>query len=1527
MSARKLNSAATASSTAPYPPRRRSSGVLSSSTTGSDQSVSAVSLPSAATAVALTVKKSGTKSRTYASFTSLAAPQATVVASSDVHAPHLSAKVLAGTNKLTPVRTRAVAAIPLSRTAPPPPVARESVPSLPLPAAVAAVQHASPLSSSTATNIAGAALRPRGSSSTESVSAPPAAVGVPEASPAAANESSKTGLSTSSTSPPPPTAKPASNHVDANTNLAAAPPAVSVPRAEKLQASGSAPARGLRRLSSASYNSVKGVNRVPGAAATPSTPAPEAAAAHADPIGAPTARQRASAPTAIPSKQNGHLASAAALSAVSTTASGASSSAVAQASLKSSVSSSVIAKRKVLRRAGTGTATSRPPSTATSRRPSLSCTATADSATAPTRDSSVLLPQSRSSGGAAPTLGVESAPSTALNTARTTGPTAANTPTSTYAAVSSSTATRLSRGPVVSEEWARSIIKPGDEKLLYRAAAAAEPGFTRTSSSISMGGATTSSAWQVRTMRSLKNGTQLRRAQETVLRQRYGETPTPGWRSAKAASIGAGSAVSVSSGGSVSRFGSTVKRSGTRLQHRREEGEDRQRSFMAAVATPRSENGEGVGGGCASHLSTAVDSASPTPSRISDISINTVKRGSSRLSGGGARPLLEQSTGCTPMPTGLMVQRRSPSLTLFAKPSPRMFSTPSPRGSFRGPELKNILGVSSGPYCAGNEELTRLTSVREEMLHALMHSAPPPAASAAAEESSAAPAAASAPTPNDEGNADVLEGSAPLLLAMNVGAQAHEIALVPSASPSTGTQSRQRVYSVDLRSGASIDKSAVADTAQPRWRFATGGVTPILASSIRQQPGNAVFRPPPEPPGAAAEAGATSGLTSARPTLDSSVLASGAPHAASQPTPRQLRRPAVMVKLSSLQSPNVVAERVRLELVRHEQQQLDMACSGQAGAAARPSKATAGQLLTATSIEAEARRLLLDPFFPLISEENYQRLVLQNNEYKARKELLASIRATQTTAAALSHSCGSPPPVPPLNVGAVPRAARALEMDLAEADEPVPARPLTAAALASTRAPTAAAVTPLSPSATLASAAITGSTPPRRPSVQYGGPVPCATFSPPRATSPSSNTSNLTSPTAGSATALGGATAFPARDGKLHMNAVIPSEKLGSIKSLTAGAVWYAASESTAPSAAQPFLNASLLASTAGGVEAGGTSSSPTCLRSTSSTPSCSSSRNVTRRSSLLRNAQQHPQLQTTATVMPSRSHSTDDEDSTASDEAVDLAEGELYKALPHWGPFRTSHAAELSASDAVGQKRATKRVTCTAGTTTSRAKATAANKKKLAHGETASALSSTGSIPSLPSMAPVLSPAMAEELRAYMHVFLKRYRRVDAVVAEEMRPVPESPLALQRAIRHSLRLSNGHSASVTDGEEAVELDDPLDDGSYHSQNVQYVLDLVGSLLQAETSFCEDDAEQTASGAPPSTAAAERQKKQRVPGAELIALVMGRPTPSFGKGMADSTAPDCIRSDAGRAATPQPIFKLRDPELRAVELMFVSDAS
>ena len=33
-------------------------------------------------------------------------------------------------------------------------------------------------------------------------------------------------------------------------------------------------------------------------------------------------------------------------------------------------------------------------------------------------------------------------------------------------------------------------------------------------------------------------------------------------------------------------------------------------------------------------------------------------------------------------------------------------------------------------------------------------------------------------------------------------------------------------------------------------------------------------------------------------------------------------------------------------------------------------------------------------------------------------------------------------------------------------------------------------------------------------------------------------------------------------------------------------------------------------------------------------------------------------------------------------------------------------------------------------------------------------------------------------------------------------------------------------------------MDDPLDDGSYQQQNVQYVLDLFGNVMQSSNTFC-----------------------------------------------------------------------------------------
>ncbi|CAC9543092.1 hypothetical_protein_-_conserved [Leishmania infantum] len=1545
MPAKKLSSAAKVSSTATHPPRRRTSGLLGGSTNDSEQGGSAASLPSTATGVAQPLKRSGIKSRNSINYTSFSAQQAAAVTSSgDAHAPHVRTKVPVATAKAASGRPRAVAVIPANHTTPPPPAARESVPSPPNPAAAAAVQNAPPLGSSSTTTTAGAVRRARFGIHTPSVTAPSAAVDPPGASPAAQNGSPKTSLPTLPTGPPSlPTAKRVTHHTDVDINRTVVSPASVGSWAAKLQPRCSFPASGPRRLSSSSSHAIKATSSAPAAAATPSTAASEAAAAEADPREAPAARQYASALLAVASKPNGQSKSAADPSTDSTAAPGTSSS-VAQASLESRGQSlSVMGKKKVMRRASAGTATSRPPSTATSRRPSVSCIATADSTAAATRDSSVLYPQPQSSCSAAPTLDAESAPSTALNTARTAGPAAVKTPTNAGSAVSAGTATPLPRGPVVSEEWARSIIKPGDENLLYRATAAATTysGFACTPSGISISGGAASAAWQASAARSSINDTQLRRAQETVLRLRNAETPTPRWRSTKAASVGAGSAVSVASGGSGSRFGSTVKRSGTRLQRRRQEDEDRQRSLMETMAMPAGENGGSVSGGRASNPGTAAGSASPTPSRISEASTNTMMRGGGRLSGGSARPLLEQLPGGASVPVDIMGQRRSPSLKLFAKPSPRTFSTPSPRGSTGAPGLKTTFGVSNGPYYAGNEELTRLTWVREEMLRALMQSAAPPAASAVTRENSAAAAAPSMPSPKDGSDANALEGSASSVLTMHFDPQVGETAPVSPAFSSAGKRPRQRVYSVDLRGATGSDESAppkqspAADVTQPRGRLAGSGTTPLLASSIRQKPGNSVFVSRPAPPGSPVRVGATPGPTSARPTLDSSAFASGAPPAAPAAAARQQRRTAVTVAMCSLQSPNTLAERVRLELVRQEQQQPAAVRTGQMQAAAPSSAPAANQRPTATPIDAATRLLLLDPLFPLISEENYQRLVLQNDEYTTRKALLAHIGATPPLPSSASLLYESPSPVPPLDVDKKPRrsgaevppAARALEMDLAEADEAAPSRSLTAAALTST--PAAAAAAPPSPSASPPNAATIGSTPRRRPSVQYGGPALYATFSPSRVPSPSPTASGLTSPTAGPAVGLGGATSS-ARDGKLLVNAVMPTEKSGSIKSLAVGGVWYAASpmsEITGQSTAQLSLNASLLVSVGGSGALGGTGNSPIRMRSTSPTASCSSSRNATRRGSLLRSVQQHLQPQAATAATPSRSDSTGDEVSTASDEAVDVAEVELCKALPRWGPFRTPHAAASSDSDVVEQECATKPGTIAGDTTTGAAMATAPRKtKKSAHGEASPVVSPTGSTPSPLSMAPALSLAMAEELQAYVHVFLKRYRNVDVVTAKEMGPVPETPLALQRAIRRSLRLSAGDRANAADDKDAVELEDSLDDGSYHSQNVQYVLDLLGSLLQSETSFCEDDAARAASGAHPWTAAAQRHTKKRATGAQLIAAVMGRPASSSGEVTAGGAVPKHTRSVAARSAAVRPALKLRDPELRAVELMFVNDA-
>ncbi|GET92576.1 hypothetical protein, conserved [Leishmania tarentolae] len=1543
---KKLGSSAKVSSTAAHPPRQRTSLLLSSSTNDSEQGASAALPPSAARAVAQPMRRSGTKSRASVSYVSLSAHQATAAASSgDAHPPHVGTKVPAVTAKTVSGRPRAVAAIPANHTAPPPPGARESVPPNSSPAAAAVVPNAPRPGSSPATPTAGAVRRARFGTSTPSITAPSSIVDAPGVLPEASNGSSKTDLPTLSPRPPSlAISKLGPHHADVDSNRTAVPPASAGSWTTKPQGRCSLSGSGPRRLSSSSSNAIKATSSAPAPAAAPSTSTPEVAAAQAD-IRVPlAARQRGSALTAVNSKPSRQSRDVADPSTDSVVAPLASPPSVVQVSLKSRQFVSVIGKKKVMRRASTGTAPSQPPSAATSRRPSVSCTTMADNTVAPTRDPSVVHSQSQNNCSTAPTFDAEGTPSTTLITARTSGRTTIKTPTNPGNTASADTVTPLVRGPVVSEEWARSIIKPGDENLLYQATAARTTfsRFAYTPSGMSMGGGAASAARQPRsTGRNSINDTQLRRAQAAVLRLRNAETPTPGWCSTKAVSVGAASAVSVASGGSGSRFGSTVKRSGTCLRHRQED-EDRQRLLTKTTVTPAGENGESVDGGRASNTATAVGSASPTPSRISEASANTMMRGGGRLSGCSAHTLFEQLSGGATVPADAMGQRCSTSLKLFAKPSPRAFSTPSPRGSTGTPGLKTTFSVSSGPYYAGNEELTRLTCVREEMLLALMQSSAPPAAPAVMEENSASATVSSTGCPKVGSDADALEGFASSALTMHVDPEIGKTVLVSSAPPVSGKRPRQRVYSVDLHGSASNEsappkQSPAADATQPRGRLASSATSPMLASSIRQKPGNSVVASRLAPPGATVGTGATPPPTSARPTLDSSAIASGAPPAAlaAAAAARQQRRTGVTVSMSSLQSPNTVAEQLRLALVRQEQQRPAAVRVRQIRAAAPSSVPTTNESPMATSSDAATRLLLLDPLFPIVSEENYQRLVLQNDEYTARRVLLAHMSGTQPPPLSTSRSHESPPPVPPLDMdrkwprtGAeVPPAARALEIDLAEAEEVAPSLSLTVAALTPTRAAPAAA--PPSPTTSPFNAATNGSTQPRRPSVQYGGPALYAAFSPPRLPSPPPAASGVTSPTAGAAVGLGGPTSSTC-DGKFLVNSVMPTENSGSVKVLAPGGGWYAPtpmSELTRQSTAQLSLSASLLVSGGGGGAVGGANNSPMRMHSTSPTASCSSSRNVTRRGSLLRNVQQHLQPQAKTAITSSCSDSTDDEDSTASDEAVDLAEVELCKLLPLWGPFRTSHAASPPHSDVVQQECATKPRTVTGDATTGVVTTTAAcTTKKSAHGETPPVVLPTRSTPSRLPTAPVLLPAMTEELQAYVHLFLKRYRDADAASAKDMGPIPETPLALQRAIRRSLLLSTGRSANAAGDEDAVELEDPLDDGSYHSQNVQYVLDLLGSILQVETSFCEDDAAQAASDARSLDAAPKRHTKKRVSGTQLIEAVMGKHASLSSDGTAGGVLSKYTETTAARSAVKRPVLKLRDPELRAVELMFIHDA-
>jgi hypothetical protein len=1292
--------------------------------------------------------------------------------------------------------------------------------------------------------------------------------------------------------------------------------------------------------------------------------------------------------------------------------------------------------------AAAAAASSRPSNALASRRSSArgsvsSVPTTAASTAPPTRDPSIAQPQlqshshanaSNTNATAAGTTAVpplaletESFTSTALNTAReSVSELESSVPNTTFITSQSNTVApmsgfsslpRRSHGPVISEEWTRSIIKPGDEQLLY---APANVAFVRTPSGTAVKGARGAASITRKSSkgRSSPYDPELRRAQETVLQQRHIATPTPGRRSTRGAATGASVAASAASGGggSGSRLGSTVKRSGTRLQQLRHEAEERQRSLNATLSTPNNEEGSAL----RAHGSTAdpgtggPHSASPTPSRMSEASFNTGAGG-----GGGGRhsvgtPLSRRSTGSNEVPIESIpgaasivggtfrhtppgaasqhpsqqqqpLQRGSPSLALFARPSPRIFATPSPRGSTSGsgvPGLMVTFGVNNNaPYYTGNEELTKLTRVREDMLRALLLSST--AAKAKDESGSAStPLSNSASSPHaDTATAATSGGTSP-------SAAAH--------------RPRQRIYGVDIRPGAngeitvSPQKAPAADVSKPRGRASSNTAEAILVSSMRQKPSGAAVAAgnggtaqlsPALSPAAAARSGNAGGGSAAgtgattRPKLSSTALGSttDATFSATDSAMRLPRRSAVTVALANLQPVNALGERVRAELVRQSEQSQKVPAPRAGSKTAVTATATAAAVAPALprsapiSFEEATRRLLLDPFFPLVSEENYQRLVLQNDEYNERKALIVRIYAT-------------PPPKPSPTMqrgdddggqqsrrsGTVgPRAARALEMDLAEADEmPVVVAPLTtlvdttaAASLTTPSLPACfsfAATSPVSATKAVGSGSsninnnsfgtVGSGAAPRRPSVQYGGPTVHPSPTQSRARSPSPGAPSTSPPLVASLNSP--STSSPARENKLLVNAVMPSEKTGPIKPLALSGVGYTPSVSAGEAAQSGGLQTASSPSNLNNGPGTPVSNSPHRAYSRSPSASRSSSRHTTRRSSLFHGAQQNM-----SSAAPASQSVSSDSESTASDEAVDQAEAALRRVLPRWGPFRTVASNQPPASrGAAGAASVTSSVSSrphhnsNSTSTTSVSSTHSAGRKGKKTGDTKarSAVMVETASPPPPSSsvaATVLPPAMLDELEAYVHVFLKRFRDVDVATAAEIGEAPETPLALQRAIRQSLRLScdsvvkgSGGGGAATEDVDGVstELQDPLDDGSYHSQNVQYVLDLLGSLLQLQDAFCED----VVGGRAASRVARDtKRSKAKLTEADFLATVMWHP-PLDKSGQYDTD--DDVLQKAGvgsnvtrtvRKSRARPLLKLRNPELHAVELMFARHGS
>lgn len=968
-----------------------------------------------------------------------------------------------------------------------------------------------------------------------------------------------------------------------------------------------------------------------------------------------------------------------------------------------------------------------------------------------------------------------------------------------------SDAPHRSTGPVVSEEWARSIIKPGDEKLLYHGTAGIPSPYAGMSPSGNRG-AMGSLVNRRSSVASSGNRTspydpQLRRAQREIQMRRQNEERTPGGHST-----------------ATSRHGSTKKRSESRRKDFFAPSTTRE-SATSSFTFPQSAHGHYNGspesaphldvfGGtnvtAASSLhggSAERGSVSPTPTRLSGGSFTPLP--SSRMSAEGifsgmlksSAPVgpsnlaysRESCSGAFASSIGMTTPRNfaatpppSPSMSIFARPvqrplfrrSPREPSTPWSFGNYTG--MSSMMSSGSSRFLTGaSDELLKLTKVREELLHRLWRPGAVQTDSTTADNDKSGP-------PIAEDTNDV---SLPSLLTMRSAPDVSQVAELSSPTRAAAKRRRERVFGVEL---------------QPRH---VNNVPDVEPSNGEEH----VPHPLPSP--SSLSSTSTTGLQrhsaaggNEAPNRTVAPTSSGRRPLLSVTSPSPAHRPhgsEVSTALNDLTSAVAVAERAQRAFLRALPSVSSAAPSTQTLARSLRPSALAAASKTASAVEEATRRLLLDPMYPLITDENYHRLVLKDEEVDDRKLLVAAFQDPASYQYLFPASAIGISPRP----SSGPGPARALHYDMMDlvsnrssddASTPLPSTATTAVATVEAeqvRHSHAATTAGSMPS-------MTSPTELRCPALRYGH-SNTGTLSPThpsRSRSPPSPSPTHSLP--------------PTRDTKLLVNAVMPSDKTGPIKPFAAGSVWYSA---TAP------LTAKAVEGSAG--------PAPNQATSLTRHSSFSRSTNASQQGSPRRLVSPRPpaSLNFDRGSTGDRDDNESDSASTVADDAVQEAEEAVQAALRNWGPCKTDAASVSSTisptSSAQHQSHGVDR-----GRGRCRSVSKHSSKSTSSRREWGTTAKNTGA----------LDNDVERELVDFVHYYMKRYRG-----GPPEQSLPHTPAELQQCIRSSLQLSPERSAASRTEGMAQELPDPAEDGSYHTQNVQYILDLFGAALQKEGSFTE----------------------------------------------------------------------------------------